>query len=122
MMAQDNRVRQERLRLLQSSFEEVREGMPSLPEEEVHAVLGRALPQWEFTEGKLIREVQFRNFREALGFINLVGALAERFQHHPDLYLYQYNRVRITLWTHVAGGVTRNDLLLAAHIETLLDT
>jgi len=83
---------------------------------EFQSELGRG---WTLVEGlRLEREFKFKNFREALDFTNAVGDLAEAEGHHPDIYL-AWGKVRITLWTHAAKGLTENDFILAAKIDGL---
>lgn len=95
-----------------------RGGTPALAADEAAAYL-RALPGWEPTaEAKAIRKSwRCRNFRDALAFLNRVGAVAEAEDHHPDLHLVGYRTLRIELTTHAAGGLTENDFILAAKIE-----
>jgi 4a-hydroxytetrahydrobiopterin dehydratase len=78
-----------------------------------------ALPDWEILSGELVRTFQFKDFRAALGFVNLVGELAEAAGHHPDIDI-RYNRVRLALTTHDAGGLTAKDFDLATLAEKLL--
>jgi len=68
---------------------------------------------WSEVEGALERTFTFRDFREALGFVNRVGELAEAENHHPDIAVH-YNRVTLRWWTHTAGGITDRDVELAA--------
>lgn len=77
---------------------------------------------WTYDEaGKAIsRSFKFANFLEAFGFMARVALLAEKAGHHPD-WSNSYNRVDITLSTHDAGGVTRNDLDLARKIDALVE-
>ncbi|CDP52318.1 4a-hydroxytetrahydrobiopterin dehydratase [Paradevosia shaoguanensis] len=77
---------------------------------------------WTYDEaGKAIsRSFKFANFSEAFGFMARVALLAEKAGHHPD-WSNSYNRVDITLSTHDAGGVTRNDLDLARKIDALVE-
>jgi 4a-hydroxytetrahydrobiopterin dehydratase len=70
------------------------------------------LPGWQIDAGELVRTFQFKDFREALGFVNRVGELAEAAGHHPDIDI-RYNRVRLGLTTHDAGGLTELDFELA---------
>jgi 4a-hydroxytetrahydrobiopterin dehydratase len=73
-------------------------------------------------EGREIRkEFAFKNFAEALRFVNRVGELAEGMDHHPDIFLHAYKKVALTLTTHDAGGLTRLDFDLAARIENVFD-
>ncbi|RJQ12424.1 MAG: 4a-hydroxytetrahydrobiopterin dehydratase [Dehalococcoidia bacterium] len=87
-----------------------------LTDAEIDAALA-GLPGWRRDANRLVRDFQFVDFVEALGFIAQVGALAERVDHHPEL-TNVYNRVTIALSTHDAGGVTPMDLALAAEIGT----
>ena len=89
--------------------------MPALSTEESNALL-RALPEWKIESGELVRSFQFKNFRAALAFVNRVGELAEEAGHHPDIDI-RYNRVRLGLTTHDAGGLTAKDFDLAARAE-----
>ncbi|QMV00242.1 4a-hydroxytetrahydrobiopterin dehydratase [Devosia sp. D6-9] len=77
---------------------------------------------WTYDEaGKAIsRSFKFASFSEAFGFMARVALLAEKAGHHPD-WSNSYNRVDITLSTHDAGGVTRNDLDLARKIDALVE-
>jgi 4a-hydroxytetrahydrobiopterin dehydratase len=91
--------------------------MPALSAEDANLRL-RALPDWKIVAGELVRTFQFDDFRGALGFVNRVGELAEEAGHHPDIDI-RYNRVRLGLTTHDAGGLTGKDFDLAARLEML---
>ena len=67
-------------------------------------------------KGALQRELAFRDFAEALAFVNRVGELAEREGHHPDVEIH-WNEVTLTVWTHASGGLTHRDFDLARAIE-----
>ncbi len=77
-----------------------------------------ALPGWQIEAGELVRTFQFKDFVAALEFVNRVGELAEAAGHHPDIDI-RYNRVRLALVTHDAGGLTTKDFDLAAKTQTL---
>ena len=77
-----------------------------------------ALPGWSYAGGKLHRELRFRDFVEAFGFLSSVALVAERMDHHPE-WSNVYARVAIDLVTHDAGGVTQLDLELARRINEL---
>ena len=67
--------------------------------------------------GRTIEKVyRFGDFRAALAFVNRVGELAERKQHHPDIVIH-YSEVTLTLWSHDRGGVTLRDVRLAEAID-----
>jgi 4a-hydroxytetrahydrobiopterin dehydratase len=71
-------------------------------------------------EGQAIRrEWQLADFAAAIAFVNRVAELAEQANHHPDILLHGWNRVRLELSTHSAGGLTAADLALAERIDAL---
>lgn len=76
--------------------------------------------QWRVVSDgkKLERKFKFKNFREALKFVNQAGAIAETEDHHPDIY-FGWGFATITLWTHAIGGLHDNDFILAAKIDQL---
>ena len=76
----------------------------------------KTLPQWRIEGGELTRIFVFKDFAAALAFTNRVGALAEAAGHHPDIDI-RYNRVRLALVTHDAGGLTELDFRLATGAE-----
>ena len=92
--------------------------VPPLTVPEAEELLGQ-LYGWTLTDNRIHREFSFKNFAEALKFVNRVGAIAEDEGHHPDLFLHQYNRVNVILWTHAVGGLSENDFILAAKINGL---
>jgi 4a-hydroxytetrahydrobiopterin dehydratase len=68
---------------------------------------------------RLRRQFKFKNFKEAIAFVNKVAEVAESEGHHPDIYVF-YNKVQIDLFTHAVGGLSENDFIMAAKIDTLL--
>lgn len=77
------------------------------------ATLLASLPNWQIQSGELVRTFSFKDFRASLAFVNRVGELAEDAGHHPDIDI-RYNKVRLSLVTHDAGGLTSKDFDLAA--------
>lgn len=77
------------------------------------------LPGWKIDAGELVKTFNFKDFREALAFVNRVGEAAESAGHHPDIDI-RYNRVRLGLVTHDAGGLTEKDFNLASTANTLV--
>jgi len=71
---------------------------------------------WEIREGRLVKEFVFADFAAAFGFMSSVAICAEHQNHHPEWYNV-YNRVRIELVTHDAGGISQRDFKLAQQIE-----
>jgi len=76
------------------------------------------LPGWQIEAGELTKTFQFKDFRASLQFVNRVGEIAEKAGHHPDIDI-RYNRVRLSLITHDAGGLTEKDFGLAGQVQTL---
>ena len=77
------------------------------------------LDNWSFENNQIHSDFQFKDFKEALNFVNKVGDEAEKMNHHPDIFLHSWNKVKITVSTHSEGGVTEKDFKLAAIIDKL---
>ncbi|HTB98720.1 MAG TPA: 4a-hydroxytetrahydrobiopterin dehydratase [Terracidiphilus sp.] len=77
-----------------------------------------AVPGWQVESGELIRTFAFKDFVASLAFVNKVGELAEKAGHHPDIDI-RYNKVRLALVTHDAGGLTTKDFDLAVAANKL---
>lgn len=69
---------------------------------------------------KIEKDYKFKDFKEALGFVDNVGDIAESEGHHPDIFLHGWNKVRITLSTHAIKGLSLNDFILAAKVDHVL--
>ena len=95
-------------------------GTPPLTKEQIAAHLP-AVPEWKLADdGKLIRrKYKFKDFVTAMAFLQKVAVLAEEEQHHPDLHLTGYKNVAIELTTHAIGGLSANDFIVAAKIDTI---
>lgn len=79
----------------------------------------RQVPEWEVVEEHhLRRRLRFKNFREAMGFVNRVGELAEEQGHHPDIS-FGWGYAEITVWTHKIDGLTESDFIFAAKVDAL---
>jgi 4a-hydroxytetrahydrobiopterin dehydratase len=95
--------------------------VPALGPDQVEALLSQ-LDGWSLEEEAGHQEIskgfKFRNFVEAVDFVNRITPVAEAEGHHPDLEV-SWGRVRVLLWTHAAGGLTENDFILAAKIDSL---
>ena len=92
-------------------------GMPPLGETEINKLMSE-VPSWSLRDGHLFRSFKFKNFLEAIDFVNSVAKLAEEEGHHPNI-LIRYNRVDLELWTHAVKGLSENDFILAAKIDGL---
>jgi 4a-hydroxytetrahydrobiopterin dehydratase len=77
------------------------------------------LPGWGIEKGELVKTFKFKDFREALAFVNRAGEAAESAGHHPDIDI-RYNRVKLALVTHDAGGLTNKDFDLASSVNMLV--
>jgi 4a-hydroxytetrahydrobiopterin dehydratase len=74
---------------------------------------------WQLdANGEIFKQYQFANFVEALAFVNKIGALAEEMGHHPDITI-NYNRVKLSVTTHDAGGLSELDFKLANRANDL---
>ena len=91
--------------------------MPVLSPDAAQSRLAQ-LPGWQIESGELVRTFEFKDFVAALKFVNRVGALAEEAGHHPDIDI-RYNRVRLALISHDAGGLTVKDFDMAAQVQNL---
>jgi 4a-hydroxytetrahydrobiopterin dehydratase len=72
---------------------------------------------WMQDGNQITKLFQFKDFLEALAFVNKAGAEAEKMNHHPDIFIHSWNKVKITISTHSEGGITKKDFQLAEKIE-----
>lgn len=95
-------------------------GSSPLTKEEIYAFLPQT-PGWIVIHDNMAieRQFTFKNFKEALLFVNKVGEIAEQEGHHPDINLQNWNKVTLTLSTHAIGGLSENDFILAAKLNEL---
>ncbi|HEY0516822.1 MAG TPA: 4a-hydroxytetrahydrobiopterin dehydratase [Solirubrobacteraceae bacterium] len=77
-------------------------------------------PDWRLQDGAIVRDLELADFAQALAFVQRVGTAAEAANHHPDILLHGWNKVRLTLETHSEGGLTEADFRLAGQIDALL--
>ena len=94
------------------------EGAPALSADRARELL-LELPGWTIVteEPKLRRQFKFRDFPSAMEFVRKVAEIAEEQDHHPDIHVH-YDRVALELWTHAIGGLSENDFILAAKINS----
>lgn len=79
------------------------------------------LNTWNLIEDHALeKRFLFKNFGQALLFVNDVGKLAENEGHHPDIEIYNWNKVRIQLSTHAIDGLSENDFILASKIDRII--
>lgn len=79
------------------------------------------LSDWNLEDGGklIIKNFKFKDFREAVDFINKVSEIAEAEEHHPDIKIYDYNNVEVKLTTHSVLGLTEKDFKVASEIDKL---
>ncbi len=93
---------------------------PTLTEVEYAPLLAELPEDWNIVGSKVLtKEFTFKDFEQALAFVNKVGAIAQTENHHPDINLHNYKQVMISLSTHAIGGLSRNDFIVASKIEGL---
>jgi 4a-hydroxytetrahydrobiopterin dehydratase len=78
----------------------------------------KKLAEWKLENGEIVRHFTFANFVDAMRFVNAVAEMAEGAGHHPDIDI-RYNKVRLALVSHDAGGLTESDFGMAAAIDQL---
>lgn len=95
-------------------------GLPPLTEAEVSGYKTQ-VPNWSISSDikSISRKFVFKDFKESLAFMDKVGALAEEEGHHPDMNLFGFKNVLITLSTHAIGGLSENDFIMAAKIDQI---
>lgn len=101
-------------------------GVPPLGEKDIKIFMGQLKSGWEVADNKKIRkEFKFSAqggnrspFIQAMDFVNKVAVIAENEGHHPDIYIF-YNLVKIELSTHAIGGLSENDFILAAKVDSI---
>ena len=91
--------------------------MTKLSDEQIRNELGN-LPGWSVVNGKLHKEFIFKDFIEAFGFMTTAALHIEKMNHHPE-WFNVYNKIKIDLVTHDAGGITQNDVNLAKTLNSL---
>jgi 4a-hydroxytetrahydrobiopterin dehydratase len=92
--------------------------MPTFSHAEIASHLS-ARPDWKVEGGELVRTFQFETFRDAVTFVDRVADIAEEANHHPDIDI-RFNRVRLALVSHDAGGLTARDFAIAAGADRLV--
>jgi 4a-hydroxytetrahydrobiopterin dehydratase len=91
--------------------------MTLLRTEEIEEKL-KHLPNWTQRGSEIVREFDFKDFVKAMQFVNMVAEQAEAAGHHPDIDI-RYNKVKLVLASHDAGGLTERDFQLAGSIDQI---
>ena len=74
---------------------------------------------WKIEDKSLVKEFEFANFSEAIKFINKILPIAEKANHHPDLLIHSYKKVKVILFSHDQDKITDKDYLLAKKIDEI---
>lgn len=111
------------MKLSESQCEACKADAPAVSDTELKSLL-LEIPQWTpiSVDGvmQLQRQYKFKNFKLALAFTNELGELAESVFHHPAI-LTEWGKVTVTWWTHTINGLHRNDFIMAAKTDSLLN-
>jgi 4a-hydroxytetrahydrobiopterin dehydratase len=93
-------------------------GLVKLSDEQIKNELAN-LPGWSVSSGKLHKDFVFKDFIEAFGFMSTAALHIEKMNHHPE-WFNVYNKIKVDLTTHDAGGITQNDVNLARILNSLV--
>ena len=104
------------MKLTEQKCEACRADMPPLSAEMALDMM-QEIPEWAIKDNALERVFKFNDFKDAMKFVNRVAEAADQEDHHPDIHIY-YNKVHIVLFTHKIKGLSKNDFILAAKIDS----
>jgi 4a-hydroxytetrahydrobiopterin dehydratase len=98
------------------------QGTPPLSVDQAQALLAELDGAWQLArDGRVLtRQITFKTFARAMAFLQRLAEIAEREGHHPDFCLERWNHVNLSLTTHAIGGLSRNDFVLAAKLQTAI--
>lgn len=88
-----------------------------LSDEDIESRLGSS--EWQREGEQIVRDRQFKDFAQAISFVNQVAEVAEDMNHHPDILVHDWNKVRLSVTNHSAGGLTQADFELARKVDDL---
>ena len=80
-----------------------------------------AIPGWRREGEQVVRDFKFADFKAAMDFVNKVSDEAEGMDHHPDIFIHDWNEVRLSVMTHSVGGLTEKDFQLSERINAVID-
>ena len=96
-------------------------GIPPLTKDQIQPYLSQINSSWQVIDNtQLTRDFSFKNFTQAIKFINQVADIAEKENHHPNIHLTNWNQVQLELYTHKINGLHQNDFILAAKINQII--
>lgn len=90
--------------------------MSLLNQDEISSNL-KYLSDWFFNNNQIEKIYSFKDFVDAISFVNMVALISEKVDHHPDILIFSWNKVKISISTHSEGGVTEKDFDLAKKID-----
>lgn len=93
-------------------------GVPALGAAAIDDLL-RQVPGWRYANGVISRTYQFKDHHQTMAFVNAVAWISHREDHHPDLTV-GYKQCRVAYITHAIGGLSENDFICAAKIDSLI--
>lgn len=98
-----------------------KEGKHRLKGKEINSLLKKISKKWKRGRhpDKLVREFKFKDFKEAIKFVNKIAKIAEKLNHHPNIHIISYKFVTLEIWTHSLDGLHKIDFILAAKIDRL---
>ncbi len=105
------------MKLAEMTCNPIKKGTAPLFRAEAEALMPQ-IPAWSIGDKEIKREFRFKDFLEAMNFVNKTAMAANEQDHHPDIFI-SYNLVQLTLSTHKIGGLSLNDFILAAKIDLL---
>ena len=79
----------------------------------------KSVSGWKLARKAITKSVKLKDFKNAIRLVNRVAAIAEKEGHHPDISIYDYRNVKFTLTTHAISGLSRNDFIMAAKIDSV---
>ena len=79
----------------------------------------KEVKEWKLVDNAIEKNYKLKDFRQAIEFVNRVAEVAEAENHHPDILLWGWNNVKLTLSTHAVKGLSENDFLLASRIDKI---
>ena len=106
------------MKLAEQACKPVQAGSSPLSRKET-GDFSKEIPRWSLSDYSIEREYRFKDFRQAMNFVNNVASIANDQDHHPDIFI-SYNKVRLTLSTHKIEGLSLNDFIMAAKIDLLM--
>jgi 4a-hydroxytetrahydrobiopterin dehydratase len=93
-------------------------GTPPLESKEIEKLLKQLPKGWRCVGNKrIVKEFKFKGFPETIAFVNRAALIAQDEGHHPEFHIH-YNKVEVELWTHAINGLSENDFILAAKIDS----